>query len=147
MPRYFPIEVTPSIQSSASDLVDCHWKKSILIADFVIPEDEIHVLQICFEKAEVVRILDEMPLSTEAETTPSVGLISDHFAYSVEGALFWGSQSDALKTVLPKLRHFRLITGWTCLDVLSQQEPTFTRIAKSSALPICSVENTADTLS
>jgi hypothetical protein len=131
MPKYTPIEVLPPIRSSVSDLLECHWKDRTLTADFMIPGDETRVLRVRIEKVEIVRILDEMPLSTEAETTANDGLAPDHFAYLVEGALFWQSQSEALKLVLPAMRHYRFITGWTCLDVLSQQEPVFIVIATS----------------
>ncbi len=125
MPKYTPIETVPKMQSSLSDLVDLRWRDRGLTADFLIPEDKTHVLRVRFEKLEIVRILDEMPLSTESEITANEGLIPEHFAYSVEGALFWESQSEALKIVYPSLRHYRFITGWTCLDVLSDREPSF----------------------
>lgn len=132
MPTFTPIEVVPSIRSSMSDLLECHWRDRSLIADFIIPGEETQVLQVRFGRVEIVRILDEMPLSTEEQATQNQGLVPDHFAYSVEGALFWQSQSWALKLSIPRMRHYCFITGWTCIDVLSQDEPAFHVIAKSS---------------
>jgi hypothetical protein len=43
-------------------------------ADFVIPGDDQQALRVQFGKTEIVRILDEMPLSTEGEDTKSTGL-------------------------------------------------------------------------
>jgi hypothetical protein len=124
MPKYTPIEA-PKIRSSLSDLAHFKWIGRSIVADFSMPDDEGHLLRVQFDKAEVVRILDEMPLSTEAESTPNEGLVKDHFAYSVEGAAFWQYQSDALKSVYPRLRHFRFVTGWTCIDILSDEVPAF----------------------
>jgi len=92
-------------------------------ADFVIPGDDQQALRVQFGKTEIVRILDEMPLSTEGEDTKSTGLVSEHFAYRIEDSLFWKSQSEAFKAAVKNLRHYRFVTGWTCLDVISEQEP------------------------
>ena len=94
-----------------------------MVADFLIPGDDQHALRVQFERVEITRTLDEMPLSTEAEDTPNDGLSAEHFAYSVDGALFWKLQSEAFKVVYPKAQHFRFITGWTCLDVIAAAEP------------------------
>ncbi len=90
----------------------------------MIPGDEEHVFRVRFEKAEIVRLIDEMPLSTEAETQ-NEGLVPDHLAYTVKNSSFWLSQSEALKIARPALRHYRFITGWTCLDVISESAPSF----------------------
>lgn len=125
MPNTLPIVISPEIRSSVSSLVELRWRDRALAADFAIRGDDAHVLRVRFEKAEVVRVLDEMPLSTEPEATPSEGLILDRLAYSVEGALFWECQSEVLGMVYPSLRHFRFITGWICLDVLADNDPEF----------------------
>nr|AWM10898.1 hypothetical protein CIT39_01665 [Bradyrhizobium symbiodeficiens] len=64
-----------------------------------------------------------MPLSTENLNTPSEGLVAEHFAYLVEDSRFWKSQSEALKLVHSNARHYRFVTGWTCLDVISDEKP------------------------
>jgi hypothetical protein len=126
MPKYTPIDITPRIRSSLSDVIEFRWiEPPKITADFIIPDDPTHALRVCFEKVEIVRILDEMPLSTEPEETANEGLVPDHLAYSVADATFWLTQSDALKTARPLLRHYRFITGWTCIDVISETSPTF----------------------
>jgi hypothetical protein len=100
------------------------------MAEFVIPRDNQRVLRIQFERVEIIRTLDEMALSTETEETPNEGLLANHFAYVVDGALFWNQQSEAFKAVFAKARHFRFITGWTCLDVIAEGEP------KLSVVPV-----------
>ena len=111
------------MKASLSDLVNLVLKARGLMADFVIPHDDRRVLRIQFERVDIIRILDEMPLSTEAEDTPNEGLLADHFAYLVDGALFWNQQSEAFKAVVTTARHFRFITGHTCLDVIAAGEP------------------------
>jgi hypothetical protein len=123
VPKYHPIEQPIAIKASNSDLIKLVLKDRGLLADFVIPGDDLHVLRLQFERVDMIRSLDEMPLSTEAEDTPNEGLIADHFAYSVDGALFWNQQSCAFKIVFPKARHFRFVTGWTCLDVIAEGDP------------------------
>ena len=78
-----------------------------------------------------MRLLDEMPLSTEDDIGPNEGLISENFAYSVQGTAFLRAQSEAWKLTCKPATHYRFITGWTCLDVLSQVVPTFTMIARA----------------
>ena len=129
MPKYTPIP-HPKIRCSLSDLIELHWLNNTpgqnsIDADFVIPDDSSHALRVHFRNLQVLRLLDEMPISTENEETANDGLISDNFAYIVEDASFLRHQSWALKTVMPGLKHYRFITGWTCMDVLSKDEPEF----------------------
>jgi hypothetical protein len=119
MPKYAPIEIPARIRASLSNVLEFRWHvDQSFSADFLMHEDTDHMLHVRFDRAEVVRLLDEMPLSTETDT-PNYGLIRDHLAYLVEDSSFWRSQSDTLKTVHPSLRHYRFVTGWTCLDVAS----------------------------
>jgi hypothetical protein len=132
MPNYTPIVAAAPIKASLSDLIEFRWNKGGITADFLIPGDDDHALRVRFSEVEIVRILDEMPLSTEAETTPNSGLVKDHFAYQVEGSQFWQSQSEAFKVVYKGARHFRFITGWTCIDVISPIAPKFEVVAKAA---------------
>jgi hypothetical protein len=125
MPNYTPIEAPTRIRSSYSDVLGFHWRKDGGISsDFLIPGDVRHLLRITFDRAEVVRLLDEMSISTEADT-PNVGLVPDHLAYEVSGSAFWNHQSEAMKLGRKALKHYRFITGGTCIDVLSESGPTF----------------------
>jgi hypothetical protein len=132
MPIYTPIVVHPNIKASHSNLIELQWEKTTVVADFIIPDDSSHALRIRFDRTEIIRILDEMPISTEYEETPNEGLVPENFAYIVEGTTFWKYQSETLKTVKKELRHYRFITGWTCLDVISKNEPTFSIISTNS---------------
>jgi len=125
MPIYEPIETGVALQASLSDMIAFQWKHDGIVADFVLPRDKARVLRVSFDRPRIVRLVDEMPLSTEEDDSPNVGLISENFAYRVEGAAFARMQSPAWKLVVGPVVHFRFITGWTCLDVLSGARPNF----------------------
>jgi hypothetical protein len=103
MPKYFQLQVSPDIKASASDMIALRWQRGGIVADFIIPGDQNQVLRVQFGKTDFIRVLDEMPLSTEAEETPTDGLVPEHFAYVVEGARFWAIQSEAWRVQSPKL--------------------------------------------
>jgi hypothetical protein len=105
------------------NLLNLVLKGRDLVADFVISGDVQHALRVQFDRVHIIRTLDEMPLSTEAEDTPNEGVLADHFAYRVDGAHFWNQQSWAFKLNFPNAQHFRFLTGWTCLDVIADGEP------------------------
>jgi hypothetical protein len=129
MPKYFPIQGPIDIKCSLSNMIALQWRVppetqlASIVADFLIPGDDRNVLRVQVDKVHIIRVLDEMPLSTEVEGTPNEGLVADHFASTTEGSAFWRTQSDALK-VFPKARHYRFITGWTCLDVIAELPPS-----------------------
>jgi hypothetical protein len=124
MPTFRPIDSGLSMKCSLSTLERLVLDGDALEADFRIPEDESKRLRVTFPRVEMTRTLDEMLLSTE-ETEKWVGLKAEHFAYEVEDAHFWRSQSDALKIAFNDVRHYLFMTGWTCLDVISRHPPTF----------------------
>ena len=125
MPKYTPILVSPNIRASKSNLIELRWKNNGIMADFIIPTDDAYALRVQFQRVEIVSLLDEMPLSTESEETLAEGLVPENFSYSVEGAIFWRYQSEALKASNKGLTHYRFVTGWMCLDVISNREPAF----------------------
>jgi hypothetical protein len=130
MPKYFPIQGPIDIKCSLSSMTALHWRVppesqlASIVADFLIPGDDSSVLRVQLDNVHIIRVLDEMPLSTEAEETPNEGLVADHFAYAVEGSAFWRAQSDVFEIVFQKARHYRFITGWTCLDVIAEIPPS-----------------------
>jgi hypothetical protein len=72
-----------------------------------------------------------MALSTE-DDQPPVGLVAEHLAYRVEGATFAATQSSTWKAAFGPIKHFRFITGWACLDVLTGVMPAFSVVACSN---------------
>ncbi|OKO70432.1 hypothetical protein [Bradyrhizobium sp. AS23.2] len=124
MPKYFPIDAGVSFACDESDLLAINWKRDHLSADFILPGVEGRALRVCFDGATIVRLLDEMPLSTE-RGTKNEGLVSRHFAYRVEGSIFADTQSEAWKWAHHPVCHYEFITGWGCVDVLSKAEPSF----------------------
>jgi hypothetical protein len=124
MPRYEPIDAGVSVKASLSDLAAFCWTSNTVVADFVIPDDAKQLLRVKFDGQNIVRILDEMPLSTEEDGRVE-GLVAEHFAYRVHGSTFFDSQSQAWKVAAGEVAHYRFVTGWACMDVVSSSRPTF----------------------
>ena len=99
LPRYFPIDVGVNFDCVQSDLLTIRWRTDSLSADFILPGADKRALRVCFNGATIVRLLDEMPLSTE-QGTKNEGLVSRHFAYRVEGSTFADTQSEAWRLSL-----------------------------------------------
>jgi hypothetical protein len=125
MPRYSPIDTGVPLQASKSDLASLQWSANGIVADFFLPDDEAHLLRVSFDRQCIIRVLDEMPLSTEEADTPSEGLVAEHFAYRLEGAAFARIQSEAWKEVNSPVAHYQFVTGWACMDVLTAAAPVF----------------------
>ncbi len=125
MPKYFPIDAGVSFDCVQSDLLAIGWKaEGGLAADFVLPGTERGALRVRFDGPTIIRLLDEMPLSTELGTK-NEGLVSRHFAYRVEGATFAETQSEAWKLACHPVCHYEFITGSGCMDVLAKTVPIF----------------------
>lgn len=130
VPSYYPIEIGVPLQASRSDLVAIKRATNGVTADFILPDDAAQLLRVSFNKQCIIRILDEMALSTESDDTPNEGLVSEHFAYRLEGAAFARLQSQAWMFGLP-LTHYQFVIGMACMDVLSPCVPMFTRVPRS----------------
>lgn len=131
MPRYTPLDAGVLFKASRSDLVTFQWRTSGISADFSLPDNEGHLLRVSFDRPCIVRLLDEMPLSTEEDETPNAGLVAEHFAYRLDEARFACLQSEAWKEVNGPVGHYRFVTGWACMDVLSGGSPTFSIVARA----------------
>jgi hypothetical protein len=73
MPRYSPINIGVPLRASQSDLASFKWSTNSITADFILPDDDAHLIRVSFDKQCIIRILDEMPLSTEENDTPMKG--------------------------------------------------------------------------
>lgn len=123
MLRFFPIDSGNT--SHVTNLVDLSYKAGAIIADFACWDDDPHWLRVQFPRVEIIRVLDEMPLSTEQNWEAATGDVAGHFAYRVEGAHFWLSQSEAFRSAYSNCSHYLFVTMDTCLDVISAEAPTF----------------------
>jgi hypothetical protein len=132
MPTYIPIETGVPLRAVASDLLAFVWKTDGIAADFKLPNDPAHVLRVSFDRPCIVRLSDEIAISTEEEDTPIDGLIPNHFAYRLEGARFSRFQSETWKDVFGPATHYQFVTGWGCMDVLSGGSPSFSIVAQAS---------------
>lgn len=126
MIRFYPIDAGVPLDSLRSDLVCLHWQE--MAADFVIPGDDAHLLRVSFDSDAIIRVLDEMPLSTESDPTTWHGLVPNHFAYRVEGAAFVEQQSPTWREVIGAVHHFQFVTGNGCLDVVTSSAPEFSLV-------------------
>jgi hypothetical protein len=113
------------VDCARSNLLKVDWQVNGLAAEFAYPDDDALAVRVSFNRPTIVRILDEMPLSTENELADVKGLVPHHFAYRVEGAIFAETQSEVWKEVFGPVHHYQFITGWGCMDVVSAGEPTF----------------------
>jgi hypothetical protein len=127
MPKYYPIDVGLNILCSGSNLVGLNWAVNTATADFSIWTNRNQTLRVSFHKECIFRVLDEMPLSTENDLTPNEGLVREHFAYRVEGAVFSATQSEAWRFVVNP-QHYGFITGAGCLDALTAAHPMFEQL-------------------
>ena len=125
MPSFFPIDAGISFDCVRSDLLNVRWQVNEFSAEFALPDNDDHVIRVSFNGQTIVRILEEMPLSTENEPADVDGLVPNHFAYRVEGSTFAATQSGAWKQSVGDISHYEFVTGWGCLDVLSASEPRF----------------------
>jgi hypothetical protein len=123
MIRYTPLECGVTRKSHLVDLRSFDWQAKV--ADWDFPDDSNRILRVRFFGSIIVRILDDFPLSTETASEDWEGLVRDHFAYLVEGDAFFAAQSESWKTLEGATRHYRFLTGNTCMDVISSSPPTF----------------------
>jgi hypothetical protein len=130
MPIYEPIDAGIAIKASLSDLATFQWDTNGIVADFILPGDDAHVLRVSFDRQCIVRLLDEMPLSTEVDHRLNEGLVPDHFAYIVRGAEFARIQSSSWKEISGEPEHYQFVTGWACMDVISSDKPSFAVVPK-----------------
>ncbi len=127
MIRYFPIDIGMTVNTVNSDLLCFNWQDGN--ADFVVPRDVAKILRVSFEGGVIVRMLDEMALSTESHPSTWQGLIPNHFAYRVEGHPFFEAQSEVWRLGLP-MEHFCFMTGNGCLDVVTCIPPVFSVVSR-----------------
>jgi hypothetical protein len=70
MSRYHPIDCGVRLQASRSDLASIEWSTNSLTLGFFLPDNEAHFLRVSFDRLCIIRVLDEMALSTEETETP-----------------------------------------------------------------------------
>lgn len=133
MAIYEPIDPGIPIRASLSDLSTFRWYVQGIEAAFTIPGDASRLISVRFDGQSIVRILDEEALSTEDNGGTNVGLVPDHFAYRVRNAAFEQMQSTAWKEALGNIKHYQFVTGSTCMDVVSNADPSFQVMKRQQA--------------
>ena len=132
MPRYEPLDIGIALKASQSDLLSFRWESNAIVADFFIPENPSRMLRVAFDGQCIVRLLDEMPLSTEDDPATRHGMIPENSAYRVEGAPFAQQQSPTWLEVMAPVGHYLFVTGWACMDVLSGVAPRFSVVERQT---------------
>lgn len=132
MPICKPIDPGLKLSAVASDLVGFHWHTNGIKADFILSDRPEQLLRVSFDLPCIVRMLDEMALSTEDDDTPDEGRVPNHFAYEITGSRFARLQSETWKEVSDPVVHYQFVTGWACLDVLTNAKPQFSVIERQS---------------
>lgn len=133
MAEYEPIDPGVPMAASLSDLFAFRWRTSSVEADFIIPGDDTHLICVRFDSQCIVRLLDEMPLSTEENGSANTGLVPEHFAYRIRNAAFERMQSVAWMETNGDPKHYQFVTGWACMDVISDAEPSFSVVTRPKA--------------
>ena len=118
---YLPIELPIDLKADGSDMAALYWRHRTVVADFFIPQDSFSHLRIRFGDALIMRVVDEMAISTEERSTK--GLVKDHLAYRVEDSHFWETQSETFRFVHKNADHYRFVSAGMCLDVISHTAP------------------------
>jgi hypothetical protein len=129
---YQPIDPGVPSDDIAEDDIVTLWEPSYFHAEFRLLSSDRENLRISFNAETIVRILDEMPLSTETDPLEWSGLVPGHFAYVVTGDKLPMGQSEAWVS-LNSPTHYRFLTGWGCMDVLSRNPPSFSRVDRVTA--------------
>ena len=122
-----------SVHPGGSVTVRCHGEATFIWFEVYDLADQ--VLQIFFPNQCIVRVLDEMAISTETEFERCEGLVADHFAYRVEGDPFVDGQSEMWRIVREPFEHYRFHTDDSCLNVISANPPSFGLVQKFAVNP------------
>ena len=129
---YIPLPLETPIKSSVSDLISLRSDGCAISATFIVPHDETKALRVHFQASYILRMCDEHVLNLEDLPIPRQGLMSEHFLYQVEGADFLLRQ-PALRDGYRGAKHFRCVTGSTCLDVVADDPPTLMLVSRDNA--------------
>ncbi len=129
MPQYTPLEdVRVTLDAEPIDVLKVEPGLNSLRADFILRNDSERALRVTFDCGTIVRLLDDMPLSTESHSSENEGIVPYHFAYKVVGHSFLVSQSSVWRDVCGPITHYQFLTGDGCMDVLSSEQPQFSLV-------------------
>jgi hypothetical protein len=104
MPQYIPLEdVRVTLDADPIDVLKVEPDLNSLGADFIRGNDSERALRVTFDRGAIVRLLDDMPLSTEYHSLENEVIVPYHFAYKVLGHSFLLSQSQFGGTFVGRL--------------------------------------------
>lgn len=124
--RYYPMDFDLQAGAVFADIIRIVMElisgSNVMKAHFFVP-GQSEFVKVYFPHVDIFRVIDDMHLPFEEMDILTTGHVSDHFVFRVEGAPFWASQQELLQDLRPETKHFRFVTGGSCLDVISCHEP------------------------
>lgn len=125
---YHPIFFDLRDNAASADIhrLEMHHEQAVgvnRLTAYISVAGQTEFVRIAFSHVELFRVIDDMHLPLEEADSLTMGHISNHFAYRIEGSPFWAPQREAFEAVLPGSTHYRFVTGGSCLDVISRDQP------------------------
>lgn len=125
---YHPIafDLRAGATSAEIDRLEMNFEQEVganTLTAYVSVAGQSEFVKIIFPHVDIFRVIDDMHLPLEECGSLKVGHVSNHFAYRIEGSPFWAPQREAFEVVLPGSAHYRFVTGGSCLDAISRDQP------------------------
>jgi hypothetical protein len=129
MAKFIPINCGLPIRQDRSSLSKLELSEGSLSAIFWSPEISVKIM---IRDVLGIRSLDEMIYSIYSENG-NEGITREGFAYAVEGSAVFPNITELSSYGWRNLGHYAFISLTTCLNVLSNQVPTFESVDDSDA--------------
>ena len=123
------MKLAESVRPSGAVTVRLNGQETTLWFDLYGRDD---ILQVFFANDCIVRILDEMAISTESASERWQGLVPHHFGYRVEDDPFVDRQSETWRIVHEPFDHYVFHTDDSCVNILSGNQPYFALVPKAA---------------
>jgi hypothetical protein len=125
---YHPIDFDLEIRATSADIHHLEMSSeqesgANKLTAYISVEGWSGFVRVTFPHVDIFRVIDDVHLPLEENDMLTVGQVSNHFAYLIEGSPFWAAQREVFEAVLPGATHHRFVTGGSCLDVISREQP------------------------
>ncbi|MBP1848524.1 hypothetical protein J2046_006820 [Rhizobium petrolearium] len=121
MPSYVPMEIEPRFSALDLELARSLWTPAQSFVEYICAKTRSN-LRIAFQKIEIMRIVDDLPL-LDLEDEQTSGILQHHFGYVVSDAAFWRANERTIERSVNPMTHYRFITGNSCVDIISSASP------------------------
>jgi hypothetical protein len=125
---YHPIAFDLRIEATSAEIhrleMSCNAEDGAnRLTTYISVAGQSGFVRITFPHVDIFRVIDDVQLPLEESDRLRVGHVTNHFAYLIEGSPFWAAQREVFEAVLPGSAHHRFVTGGSCLDVISREQP------------------------